>query len=49
MPSKRNKKRLKKSERKQEVKEKLKVETAVSLLNPKPQNFAICASSNLGS
>ena len=43
------KKRLKKSKRKQEVKEKLKVETAVSLLNPKPQNFAICASSDLGS
>ena len=31
------KKWLKKSERKQEVKEKLKVETAVSLLNPNPQ------------
>ena len=43
------KKRLKKSERKQEVEEKLKVETAVSLLNPKPRNFAICASSDLGS
>ena len=43
------KKWLKKSKRNQEVKEKLKVQTAMSLLNPKPRNFAICASSNLGS